>query len=149
MNGAFFGTKKVIGNFVNMISCKRTNHGCCKKCGMTVFMIYTTALYTFQFFIVGAMFASIYAFFDQLFSSVFDGNWRLKEAYNSGLLSLIFSYIYIFLIIMALILSLALPLERGRAWFNIVIAAFGFLTTLSIFGIVYYLSACGFYPPEK
>lgn len=50
---------------------------------------------------------------------------------------------------MALILSLALPLEKGKAWFNIVVAAFGLLTTASIFGIIYYLSACGFYPPEK
>jgi len=48
---------------------------------MSVFMIYTTALYTFQFFIVGAMFASIYAFYDQVFYTVFDGNYRLRQAY--------------------------------------------------------------------
>jgi len=64
MNGAFFGTKKVIGNFVNMISCTRTKHGKSAKCCMTVFMIYTTSLFALQFFIVGAMFASIYAFYD-------------------------------------------------------------------------------------
>ena len=64
MNGAFFGTKKVIVNVINMVSCSRTNHGCCKKSFMVIFMIYTMALYALQFFIVGAMFASIYAFFD-------------------------------------------------------------------------------------
>ena len=78
MNGAFFGTKKVIANFVNMISCSRTNHRCCDKCLMLAFMIYTVSLYALQFFIVGAMFASIYAFFDQLFATVTDGNWGLE-----------------------------------------------------------------------
>ena len=78
MNGAFFGTKKVIANFVNMVSCKRTKHGGCNKCFLVAFMIYTVSLYALQFFIVGAMFASIYAFFDQLFASVTDGNYRLE-----------------------------------------------------------------------
>ena len=77
MNGAFFGTKKVLSNFVNMVSCKRTKHGCCNKVMMTFFMIYMTVTYLLQFFIVGAMFASIYAFFDQVFSTVFDGAWAL------------------------------------------------------------------------
>lgn len=78
MNGAFFGTKKVIANFVNMVSCKRTKHGCCSKSLMSVFMFYTTSLFFLQFFIVGAMFASIYAFYDQVFASCFDGSWVLK-----------------------------------------------------------------------
>ena len=45
MNGAFFGTKKVLSNCVNMISCKRTKHGCYRKCMMTVFMIYMIVLF--------------------------------------------------------------------------------------------------------
>jgi len=78
MNGAFFGTKKVIANFVNMISCNRTKHGCCNKFFMSIFMFYTTSLFALQFFIVGAMFASVYAFYDQVFATVFEGNWVLK-----------------------------------------------------------------------
>ena len=46
MNGAFFGTKKVIANVINMVSCKRTKHGCGKKCMLSFFMFYMTALYT-------------------------------------------------------------------------------------------------------
>ena len=149
MNGAFFGTKKVISNFVNMVSCKRTNHGCCQKFMMTIFMLYMSSLYALQFFIVGAMFAAIYAFYDQVFATVFDGQWKLKEAYNDGLFTLIFAYLYIFLIVMVLILSLALPLERAGGWFNIVVVAFGFLTATSIFGMIYYLTYSGFYPHEK
>lgn len=149
MNGAFFGTKKVIANFVNMVSCKRTKHGCCSKSLMSVFMFYTTSLFFLQFFIVGAMFASIYAFYDQVFASAFDGSWALKQAYNNGIFTLLFAYFYIFLIVMVLILSLALPLEKGKAWFHIVVGTFSILTAFSIFGMIYYLAVSSFYPPEK
>jgi len=50
---------------------------------------------------------------------------------------------------MTLILSLALPLERAGTWFNIVAMAFGVITAFSVFGMAYYLTLTGFYPPEK
>ena len=71
MNGAMFGTAKVLENFVNMASCKRTNHGCCRKFGILIFLLYMSTLFALQFFIVVAMFAAIYAFFDQVFASIF------------------------------------------------------------------------------
>jgi len=40
MNGAMFGTSKVLANFVNMVSCKRTKHGCCGKLGILIFLLY-------------------------------------------------------------------------------------------------------------
>ena len=64
MNGAMFGTAKVIENFVNMVSCRRAKHGCIRKLAILVFLIYQVSLFALQFFIVGAMFAAIYAFFD-------------------------------------------------------------------------------------
>ena len=149
MNGAFFGTKKVIGNFVNMISCNRTTHNKCKKIMMVFFMFYLASLYTFQFFIVGAMFASIYAFFDTVFNTIVDGNWALEDAYKSGLFSLLFAYIYIFLLVMVILLSLAMPLEKAKSWFYIVTTTFGMLTMFSIVGICVYLEKSGLYPPEK
>ena len=81
MNGAMFGTKKVISNCVNMISCQRTKHGCYSKCMMLVFMIYQITLFTLQWFLVGAMFQAIYAFFSEAFKVVTDGNWTLHEVY--------------------------------------------------------------------
>ena len=74
MNGAMFGTTKVISNFVNMTSCRRTNHSCPRQCAMCVFMLYTSTLFALQFFIVGAMFAATYAFYDQLLASLFSQN---------------------------------------------------------------------------
>ena len=82
-NGALFGTAKVIGNFVNMVSCTRTKHNICRQCCMTIFMTYTTTLFVFQFFIVGAMFAAIYVFFNQVFVTAFEGrNNAFAELYN-------------------------------------------------------------------
>ena len=149
MNGAFFGTKQVITNFVNMVSCKRAKHGIIKKSFMVIFLVYTSILYALQFFIVGAMFAAIYAFYDQFFASIFEGGGKFELAYDNGLFTTLFTYYYIFLIVMVLIFSLALPLEKGKIWFNIVVIAFGFLTTFTIFGMVYYLSQTGLYPQEK
>ena len=71
MNGAMFGTTKVIANFINMISCRRTKHGLCQKLFMLLFMCYQSTLFALQFFIVGALFAATYAFFDQVFASLF------------------------------------------------------------------------------
>ena len=74
MNGAMFGTSKVLGNFVNMVSCNRAKHGCFRKFGILIFLTYQFSLFVLQFFIVGAMFAAIYAFFNQVFASLFSSN---------------------------------------------------------------------------
>ena len=45
MNGAMFGTAQVVGNFVNMASCKRTKHGCIRKLGIILFLMYQFFLF--------------------------------------------------------------------------------------------------------
>ena len=74
MNGAMFGTYTVLANFVSMVSCKRTKHGVIRKCAMMIFMLYLSTLFLLQFFIVGAMFAAVYAFYNQVFASLFEQN---------------------------------------------------------------------------
>ena len=146
MNGAFFGTKKVLGNFVNMISCRRTNHGCIRSLGMFIFLLYQSTLFLLQLFIVGAMFAAIYAFFNQVFASIFANNENLQQIYYSGTLMNAFVYTYIMLLAMCLILSLALPLDRAKPCFVIAVTVFGAITIAAIVGMVFYLAAAGFYP---
>lgn len=146
MNGAMFGTYKVLGNFVNMVSCKRTKHGCCSKCGMFAFLLYLSTLYMLQFFIVGAMFAAIYAFFNQVFASIFAQNVHFQQLYYDGILLNSFVYVYIMLLAMCLILSLALPLDRAKPCFIIATTLFGLLTIAAIVGMVFYLAAAGFMP---
>lgn len=58
----------------------------------------------------------------------------------------VFVYVYIMLLAMCLILSLALPLDRARPCFVIATTLFGILTIATITGMVFYLSAAGFYP---
>jgi chitin synthase len=65
MNGATFGTMKVISNFVNMISCNRTKHSWYRQIMMTFFLIYNLLTFLSQFFTVGSMYASITIFLKQ------------------------------------------------------------------------------------
>ena len=133
-----FGTKKVLANCVNMISCNRTRHGGYSKCCMFIFMTYMILLFFLQWFIVGAMFASIYSFFSQVFYVGTQGNWYLAQIYKKGILTEITAGIYIFLIVMTLILSLAMPLEKGKSYFTVVTIIFGALSTLSVIGIIWF-----------
>ena len=116
---------------------------------MCIFMTYTSTLFVFQFFIVGAMFAAIYVFFDQVFASVFSGSWLLSTAYNKGYFTQGFVYVYVFLLVMSMIIALALPLDRASTCFMVVTIGFGLLTLSTIFGMAFYLSESGFYPEEK
>ena len=50
------------------------------------------------------------------------------------------------LLAMCLILSLALPLDRAKPCFIIATTLFGLLTLMSIVGMIFYLTAAGFYP---
>ena len=146
MNGAMFGTAKVLGNFVDMISCKRTKHSCIRQAGIALFLTYMVTLFTLQFFIVGAMFAAIYAFFNQVFTTLFATNTELQSLWESGTLMNIFTYIYILQLVIGLILSLSVPLDRAKTCFYIVITIFGIMTLLSIVGMTFYLSASGLFP---
>lgn len=146
MNGAMFGTTKVLSNFVNMISCRRTTHGLWSQSLMLVFMIYQTSLFALQFFLVGALFAATYAFFDQLIASLFAQNPQFANLYNNGTLMTIYVYVYILLLCMCLIVSLAMPLDKAKPCFNIATTIFGLISIMSVVGMCFYLAAAGFYP---
>ena len=71
MNGALFGTYKVIANVGAMVSCGRNDHPFIRQLLMGFFMIYLSTLYVLQFLTVGAMFATIIIFSDQFFEIFF------------------------------------------------------------------------------
>ena len=129
-----------------MVSCKRAKHGCIRKIGILTFLFYQVTLFALQFFIVGAMFAAIYAFFNQVFASIFATNVHFQQLYYGGALMNAFVYVYIMLLAMCLIISLALPLDRAKPCFVIALTIFGAITIMAIVGMVFYLSAAGFYP---
>lgn len=70
MNGAMFGTVKVISNAVDILSCRRTKHSWYRQALMVVFLMYYTTTFLFQFFTVGSMYASITIFLKQTFAAV-------------------------------------------------------------------------------
>ena len=47
MNGALFGTSKVIANFVNMVSCSNNKHPVSRQFLMIIFMTFLTTLFVF------------------------------------------------------------------------------------------------------
>ena len=65
MNGALFGTVKVISSFVHMVSCNRTKHSWYRQLMMVFFLGYYILTFLFQFFTVGSMYASITIFLKQ------------------------------------------------------------------------------------
>ena len=71
MNGALFGTWKVILNGIKMISWSRNDHPWYRQLLMFFFMIYLVLLYLLQFMTVGAIFISIMIFFNHVFKIMF------------------------------------------------------------------------------
>ena len=45
MNGALFGTFKVIWNSLNMVSCRRNDHNKFRQMSMAWFLVYLTSMY--------------------------------------------------------------------------------------------------------
>jgi uncharacterized membrane protein len=64
MNGALFGTSKVLLNASNMVCC-RTKHSCGRKLMVTVYLLYLFATFTLQMFMVGSLFATTMVFVQQ------------------------------------------------------------------------------------
>ena len=46
INGAIFGTWRVLTNFINMLSCRRNSHPWYRQVGMFFFLFYTTTLFS-------------------------------------------------------------------------------------------------------
>ena len=151
MNGALFGTYRVIVNMGAMISCGRNDHPFYRQLLMVLFMIYLTTLYLLQFLTVGAMFVTIMIFYDELFKFLLLTNSNstfLNDVYDNGILKKIFFSFYLGLIFLSTFVSIALPIERAIGYFNVVAVAMGILMLSSLFGITYYLANRGFFPAD-
>lgn len=95
------------------------------------------------------MFASIYVFYNEIFSSVFDNAGGIVKYFGNGTMTTAFAYMYIFLLVLCLIMALALPLDRAKTCFMVTTVLFGVMTLSCIFGMCFYLASSGFFPEEK
>ena len=150
MNGALFGTYKVIANIGAMISCGRNDHPWYRQCLMVFFMMYMTTLYLLQFLTVGAMFVTIIIFFDQFFEVLFvetNNSEVMKEIYDNGILKKVLFSLYLGVIFLSTFVSISLPINRAMAYFRVVSIILGVLMISALFGITYFLAQRGLYPP--
>jgi len=150
MNGALFGTYKVILNFPSMVSCRRNDHPCFWQLLMVVFLIYATTLFLLQFFIVGAMFVTIMIFFDQMFKQLFveaNSDSFMEDVYEGGIFRKVLFSFYFGMIFLTIFVSISLPIDRAMCYFRLVSTIMTLLMLTSLIGIVYYLSLRGFMVP--
>jgi len=143
MNGALFGTYKVISNIGAMISCGRNDHPWYRQVLMFFFMIYMITLYLLQFLTVGAMFVTIMIFFDQFFEVLFveDSNSQvMRDIYENGILKKVLFSLYLGMIFLSTFVSIALPIDRAMGYFRVVSMIMAVLMISSILGITYFLA---------
>ena len=149
MNGALFGTYKVLLNMGAMVSCGRNDHPFYRQLLMVIFMIYLATLYLLQFLTVSAMFVTIMIFFDQLFKTILvtdSGNQFLADVYSNGILKKVFFAAYLSMIFLSIFVSVALPIDRAMGYFRVVSIIMSILMITSLVGISYALAARGFFP---
>ena len=148
MNGAIFGTFKVIFNSAKIVSCGRNDHPWYRQILMCLFLIYLITLFLLQFLTVGATFVTIMIFYDQFFKVLFVGsNQTLTDIYENGILRQILFATYLGVIIISTFVSISLPIDRAISYFRIVSTILGFLMLSSISGIAYFLASRGLHPP--
>ena len=119
---------------------------------MIIFVIYMATLFLFTFFVVGAMFASIFIFAKQMFATTLGHSPDFKHIWESGVAMQIFMYCYMILLLQCLLIALAHPLTKessANVWFGVVTFVFSLLTLSTLFGIAVYLYSTGLYPEEE
>ena len=112
MNGALFGTAKVLGNYANMVSCRRNKQPTHRQCGMLILMTYMLTVYVLQFFLIGSMFATICVFWNNFFIETFarSGIPFFVEMYKTNAFFFGFMFTYMGLLFMTAAVSLSLPI---------------------------------------
>ena len=143
MNGALFGTYKVILNFFAMVSCGRNDHPWWRQLLMLLFMLYLTTLYLLQFLTVGAMFVTIIIFLDQLLQLLLELNSDSSFAYDlyeNGIITKTFFAMYVGMIFLTTFVSVSMPIERAMCYFRIVAIILGILMIASLAGISFFLA---------
>lgn len=148
MNGATFGTIKVISHAPDMVSCSRTTHPIGKDFLMILYLAYYTTNFLLQFFSVGAMYAAFSIFFAQCFSqlAINSTSQNFVNLVQNNVFSQLFDIMYIGLIFMTIVLSLTIPVERGIVYFNFLMVLFGLLMTVSFIATIMFLAGQSLFP---
>ena len=147
MNGALFGTYKVIANCGAMVSCGRNDHPFYRQSLMLLFMVYMITLYLLQFLTVGAMFVTVIIFFEEFFKQLAYTSEFLDDIYQNGILKKVIFSVYLGVIFLSVFVSISLPIDRAMPYFRVVSVILGVLMLSSIFGIIYFMTNSGGFEP--
>ena len=150
MNGALFGTSKVISNIGAMVSFGRNDHPWYRTIMMYIFMAYLLSIYLLNFLIIGITFSSIVLFLDYLIKTVFltTNSPFFQSLAKGNLISEILFGAYLFLVLISIFVSVTLPIERAMPYFRVVALSFSILMTITMAGLIFFLSKQGFYMQE-
>lgn len=142
MNGALFGTTKVLANFCRLLGCG-TTHPWYKNLLIFVFLPYLLAIYLLNYFLVSSLFVTISVFFgESLIILTHSTAAEIKPYY------LAFVWSYAMMLLLTIFVSLSLPIDRAMTYLKVISFFLCTLFIASITGICYYMSVEGFYTQE-
>ena len=142
MNGALFGTTKVLANFFRLLGCG-TKHTWYENLLIFIFLPYLLAIYLLNYFLVGSLFVTIAVFFGESLILLTGATVDQIRPYY-----LAFVWSYFMMLVLTVFVCLSLPIDRAMTYLKVItfIICTLFLTSLS--GICYYMSQEGFYTEE-
>ena len=142
MNGALFGTTKVLANFWSLLGWG-TKHPCYKNLLIFVFLPYLLAIYLLNYFLVSSLFVTISVFFgESLIILTKSTETEIRPYY------LAFVWSYAMMLVLTIFVCLSLPIDRAMTYLKVISFIICALFLSSLSGICYYMSVEGFYTEE-
>lgn len=142
MNGALFGTTKVLANFCSLLGWG-TTHPWYKNLLMLVFLPYLLAIYLLNYFLVSSMFVTISVFFGESLVLLTNSTVAAIKPYY-----LAFVWAYAMTLVLAILVSLSMPIDRAMNYLKVISFIICSLFLTSLIGICYFMSVEGFYTEE-
>lgn len=142
MNGALFGTTKVLANFCRLLGWD-TKHPWYKNLLIFIFLPYLLAIYLLNYFLVSSLFVTIAVFFGE--SLILLTGATVDEI---GPYYLAFVWSYFMMLVLTVFVCLSLPIDRAMTYLKVVSFIICTLFLASLSGICYYMSVEGFYTEE-
>ena len=142
MNGALFGTTKVLANFWSLLGWG-TKHPCYKNLLIFVFLPYLLAIYLLNYFLVSSLFVTISVFFGESLIILTNSTETEIRPYY-----LAFVWSYAMMLVLTIFVCLSLPIDRAMTYLKVISFIICALFLSSLSGICYYMSVEGFYTEE-
>jgi len=142
MNGALFGTTKVLANFCRLLGFG-TKHVWYENLLILIFLPYLLAIYLLNYFLVSSLFVTIAVFFGESLILLTGATLEQIRPYY-----LAFVWSYFMMLVLTVFVCLSLPIDRAMTYLKVFTFIICTLFLASLSGICYYMSQEGFYTEE-